>query len=94
MKKIHSLTAKRIADWTGFRRSYHSVPSALVETDPISIACVASVSVLFPSKDRAKNGVSKRGEGGEERKETLADKPRDFDNRPHRLSCLSVRTDI
>ena len=35
------------------------------------IACVASVSVLFPSKDRAKNGSSKRGGGGEERKETL-----------------------
>ena len=25
------------------------------------IACVASVSVLFPSKDGAKNGTSKRG---------------------------------
>ena len=60
----------------------------------LTVACVASVSVLFPSKDRAKNGVSKRGEGGEERKETLADKPRDFENRPHRLSCLSARTDI
>ena len=35
------------------------------------IACVASVSVLFPSKDRAKNGASKRGGGGEERKETF-----------------------
>ena len=42
------------------------------------IACVASVSVRFRSKergtrvkDRAKNGVSKRaGRGGEERKET------------------------
>ena len=58
------------------------------------VACVASVSVLFPSKDRAKNGASKRGGGKEERKETLADKPRDFENRPHRLSCLSARTDI
>ena len=58
------------------------------------IACVASVSVLFPSKDRAKNGASKRGGCGEERKETLADKPRDFENRPHRLLCLSARTDI
>ena len=43
------------------------------------IACVASVSVRFRSKERgtmvkdcAKNGVSKRaGRGGEERKETL-----------------------
>ena len=59
-----------------------------------TLACVASVSVLFPSKDRAKNGVSKREGGGEERKETLADKPRDFENRPHCLSCLSARTDI
>ena len=54
------------------------------------IAYVASVSVRFKSKergtrvkDRAKNGVSKTaGRGGEERKETLADKPRDFENRP------------
>ena len=51
---------------------------------------VASVSVQFKSKergtrvkDRAKNGASKTaGRGGEERKETLADKPRDFENRP------------
>ena len=50
------------------------------------ITYVASVSVRFRTKergsrvkDRAKNGVSKRaGRGGEERKETLADKPRDF----------------
>ena len=28
------------------------------------IACVASVSVLFPRKDRAKNGASKWGGGG------------------------------
>ena len=60
----------------------------------IHIACEASVSVLFRSKRRAKNGASKRRGGGEERKETLADKPRDFENHPHRLSCLSGRTDI
>ena len=58
------------------------------------LACEASVSVLFRSKGRAKNGASKQGVGGEERKETLADKPRDFENHPHRLSCLSGRTDI
>ena len=69
------------------------------------MACVASVSVRSRSKergtrikDRAKNGVSKRagrGAGGrEERKETLADKPRDFKNRPLGLLCLSSRTDI
>ena len=34
------------------------------------------------------------GGGGEERKETLADKPWDFENRPLGLSCLSSRTDI
>jgi len=28
------------------------------------------------------------GGGGEERKETLADKPRDFENHPLGLSCL------
>ena len=68
----------------------------------VNLACVASVSVRFRSKergtrvkDRAKNGASKRaGRGGEERKETLADKPQDFENRPLGLSCLSARTDI
>ena len=38
--------------------------------------------------------VKERGGGGEERKETLADKPLDFENRPLGLSCLSSRTDI
>ena len=38
--------------------------------------------------------VKERGGGGEERKETLADKPVDFENRPLGLSCLSSRTDI
>ena len=36
--------------------------------------------------------VKERGRGGEERKETLADKPRDFENPPLGLSCLSLRT--
>ena len=67
------------------------------------IACVASVSVRFRSKERgtivkdcAKNGVSKRaGRGwGKKRKETLADKPEDFENRPLGLLCLSSRADI
>ena len=58
------------------------------------LACEARVSVLFRSKGHAQNGASKRGGGGEERKETLADKPQDFENHPHRLSCLSGRTDI
>ena len=38
--------------------------------------------------------VKERGGGGEERKETLVDKPRDFENRPLSLSRLSSRTDI
>ena len=38
--------------------------------------------------------VKERGGVGEERKETLADKPLDFENRPLGLSCLSSRTDI
>ena len=38
--------------------------------------------------------VKERGGGGEERKETLADKPLDFENRPLGLSCLSSCTDI
>ena len=40
-----------------------------------SIACEASVSVLFWSKGHAKNGASKRGGGGEERKETFPSFP-------------------
>ena len=38
--------------------------------------------------------VKERGGGGEERKETLADKPWDFENHPLGLSCLSLHTDI
>ena len=38
--------------------------------------------------------VKERGEGGEERKETLADKRRDFEDRPPGLSCLCSRKDI
>ena len=38
--------------------------------------------------------VKERGRGGEERKETLADKHRDFENHTLGLSCLSSRTDI
>ena len=34
------------------------------------------------------------GGGGRERKETVADKPLDFENRPLGLSCLSSHTDI
>ena len=67
-----------------------------------SLARVASISVWFRNKergtrvkDRAKNGASKRARrGGEERKETLADKSRDFENHPLGLACLSSRTDI
>ena len=38
--------------------------------------------------------VKERGGGEEERKETLADKHLDFENRPLSLSCMSSRTDI
>ena len=67
------------------------------------LACVASVSVWFRSKkrgtrvkDRAKNGARKRAGRGCGRKEveTLADKLRDFENRPLGLSCLSAHIDI
>ena len=55
------------------------------------IACVASVSVWFRSNERQKNGIfcfgrarngtrTKNERGGRGRKETLADKPRDFEN--------------
>ena len=53
-----------------------------------TVACVASVFVRFRSKEKELGG------GGEERKETLADKPRDSENRPLGLSCVSSRTDI
>ena len=52
------------------------------------VACVASVSVRFWSKERETK--EQRG-GGEERKEMLADKPLDFENRPLSMSCLSSR---
>ena len=64
-------------------------------------ACVASVFLRLWSKglgtrvkDSAKNGASKRmgWGGGEERKEKLADKPRNFET-AHFL-CLSAHTDI
>ena len=62
------------------------------------VACLASVSMRFRSKERIKRvkmGQAKeRGGGGEERKETLADKPREFENRPLGLSCLSSRIDF
>ena len=38
--------------------------------------------------------VKEQGGGGEERKETLADKPQDFENHPLGLSYLSLHTDI
>ena len=38
--------------------------------------------------------IKERGGGGEERKEALADKHFDFENRPLGLSCMSSRTDI
>ena len=37
--------------------------------------------------------VKERGGGGEEKKETLADKPQDFENHPLGLSRLSSRTE-
>ena len=59
--------------------------------DIIMIACVASVSVWFRSNERPRNGIfcfgrarngtrTKYERGGRGRKETLADKPRDFEN--------------
>ena len=38
--------------------------------------------------------VREQGGGGDERKETLADKPQDFENHPLGLSCLSLHSDI
>ena len=38
--------------------------------------------------------IKELGGGEEERKETLADKPWDFENCPLGLLCLSSRTDI
>ena len=62
------------------------------------LACVASVSVWFRTKNKERESkmapIKELGGGGEERKETLADKPWDFENRPLGLSCLSSRTDI
>ena len=43
----------------------------------------------FSEQTRNEN-QGQRGGGGEERKETLADKPRDFESRPLGLSCLPL----
>ena len=50
------------------------------------VACVASVSVGLRSKELPREKRVERGRG---RKETLADKPLDFENRLLGLSCLS-----
>ena len=62
----------------------------------LSLACVASVSVglVLPARKMVrepKRGKRGRGRG---RKETLADKPLDFENRLLDLSCLSAHTKI
>ena len=44
------------------------------------VACEASVSVLFRSKGHAKNRASKRGGGGEERKESGSLSNRGFES--------------
>ena len=52
------------------------------------VACIASVSMGYRGKEllREKREGSGRGRG---RKETLTDKPLDFENRPLCLSCLT-----
>ena len=50
------------------------------------LACVASFSVGFRDKELPHEKRKGRGRG---RKETLADKPLDFENRPLCLSCLT-----
>ena len=78
----------------------HSRALSIVSSRDVTqrLACVASVSVRFSSKERGrrvkdrgkKAQVKQRGGGGEERKETLADKPLDFENRPLGFSCLNL----
>ena len=52
------------------------------------LACVASVSVGFTGKESPREKREGRGRG-RGRKETLADKPLDFEKRPLCLSCLT-----
>ena len=63
----------------------------LIDDNSGSLACVASVSVWFRSKERPRNGIlgspemkqepkNESGGRGRGRKETLADKPLDFQN--------------
>ena len=57
-----------------------------------SLARVASVSVGFRGKELQSEKREGRGRGrgrGKGRKETLADRPLDFENRPLCLSCLT-----
>ena len=53
---------------------------------PYSLACVASVSVVFRGTELTREKSGGRGRG---RKETLPDKPLHFENRPLYLSCLT-----
>ena len=53
-----------------------------------TLACVASVSMEFRSKELSHEKRGGRGRGRWS-KETLAVKPLDFENRPLGLSCLS-----
>ena len=71
-----------------------------------NLAYVASVSVVLGSKESQRNGISsilpahkmvqepKTGKRGRGRKEMLADKPLDFENRPLDLSCVNAHTKI
>ena len=50
------------------------------------VTCVASVSVGSRGKELQREKRERRGRG---RKEMLADKPLDFENRPLNLSCVT-----
>ena len=54
----------------------------------VNLAYVASVSVGFQGQELPREKREGRGRGTG-RKETLADKPLDFENRPRCLSCLT-----
>ena len=87
----------KLCFWKILTRTHSSI---LFRSVSLFLACIASVSVQFRSKEwESKTAwkmaqVKEWGGGGEERKETLADKPLNFENRPLGLSCLSSRTDI
>ena len=103
----HFTTPERIFFLQSLQKNRYLQTLNKLHKDNIMIACLASVSVWFRSNERPRNGIfcfrrarngtrAKKWKRGEGRKETLADKPQDFENpacqRTGRLTGSASRT--